>query len=92
MGASAWARRCADELERIKGRRASDQSGELSPSEHQVAELVAAGRTNAEIAAALFVSVRTVESHLTRTYRKLGVRSRTELTARVNAGGLTVAP
>jgi DNA-binding CsgD family transcriptional regulator len=44
-----------------------------------VAELVAAGRTNREVADALFVSVHTVEANLKRIYRKLGIRSRTEL-------------
>jgi DNA-binding CsgD family transcriptional regulator len=43
---------------------------------------VAAGKTNREVAAAMFTSVRTVESHLGRIYRKLGIRSRTELAAR----------
>ncbi|WP_343945586.1 helix-turn-helix transcriptional regulator, partial [Pseudonocardia zijingensis] len=47
--------------------------------ELQVATRVAEGRNNAEVAAALFVSRKTVEAHLTRIYRKLGVRSRTEL-------------
>ena len=51
----------------------------LSPAEQRVADLVAKGRTNAEVAAALFLSERTVASHLTRVYAKLGVRSRTEL-------------
>ena len=45
--------------------------------------LAAEGRANKEIAAALFVSERTVESNLTRAYRKLGVRSRTELARRL---------
>ena len=45
-----------------------------------IARLVAYGSTNAEIAASLSVSPKTVESHLTRTFQKLGVRSRTELT------------
>ena len=44
-----------------------------------MADLVGSGRTNLEVAEALFVSVRTVESHLGRIYRKLGLRSRTEL-------------
>lgn len=54
-------------------------AGALTAVEARVAALVAAGKTNREAAAALFLSVRTVESHLGRIYRKLGVRSRTEL-------------
>jgi DNA-binding CsgD family transcriptional regulator len=46
---------------------------------------VAVGQTNREVAATLFMSVRTVESHLGRIYRKLGIRSRTELAARASA-------
>jgi DNA-binding CsgD family transcriptional regulator len=60
------------------GRRAGD---ELTATERRVAELVAEGRTNKEVAAALFVTVLTVESNLTRIYSKLGIRSRTELAA-----------
>lgn len=71
------------ELARL-GTRAADASG-LTPTERQVAELVAVGRTNAEVAAELFVSLRTVESNLTRVYRKLGVRSRTELATRLRS-------
>jgi DNA-binding CsgD family transcriptional regulator len=48
-----------------------------------VADLVASGRTNAEVAATLFLAERTVSSHLTRVYAKLGVRSRTELARRL---------
>jgi DNA-binding NarL/FixJ family response regulator len=48
-----------------------------------VSELAASGRRNKEIAAALFLSVGTVEMHLSRVYRKLGVRSRTELAGRI---------
>jgi DNA-binding NarL/FixJ family response regulator len=51
----------------------------LSPQELQVARAVGQGLNNIEAAAALFVSRKTVEAHLTRAYRKLGVRSRTEL-------------
>ena len=51
----------------------------LTPAERRVAALVAKGRTNAEVAASLFLAERTVASHLTRIYAKLGVRSRTEL-------------
>jgi DNA-binding NarL/FixJ family response regulator len=52
----------------------------LSPQELQVARAIGRGLNNVEAAAALFVSRKTVEAHLTRAYRKLGVRSRTELT------------
>jgi FixJ family two-component response regulator len=48
-------------------------------AEQRVAGLAADGRTNPEIATELFMGLRTVEAHLSRTYRKLGVRSRTEL-------------
>jgi DNA-binding CsgD family transcriptional regulator len=52
---------------------------ELTPTERKVAELVAQGRRNTEVAKALGVSAKTVEYHLTRVYRKLGVRSRIDL-------------
>jgi len=68
------------ELQRLGER--TGRTDLLTSGERQVAELVCAGRTNADIAAALFVTVRTVEAHLTRVYRKLGVRSRAELIAR----------
>jgi DNA-binding CsgD family transcriptional regulator len=61
------------------GGRAPSSSLELTPTERKVAELVAAGSTNREAADALFVSIHTVEANLKRIYRKLGVRSRTEL-------------
>jgi DNA-binding CsgD family transcriptional regulator len=77
IGAPLWAERARAELGRVGGRRASPD--ELTPSERQIAELVARGRTNREVAAELFVTVHTVEKALTRAYRKLGVRSRAEL-------------
>ena len=55
--------------------------GELSPREREIADLVAGGRSNKQVAATLFLSDRTVEYHLSAVYRKLGVRSRTELAA-----------
>ncbi len=55
--------------------------GALTRREFQVAELVAQGRTNKQVAATLFLSEKTIEHHLSRAYAKLGVRSRTELTA-----------
>ena len=87
MGARPWVARCADEVARIGLRSTArgSASRQLTPTEQQVADLVADGRTNAEIANALFVSVRTVESNLTRVYRKLGLRSRTELTRHVGS-------
>jgi DNA-binding CsgD family transcriptional regulator len=56
---------------------------ELTETEARVAELAASGRSNKEIAAELFMGVSTVESHLSRVYRKLGVRSRSGLGSRL---------
>lgn len=80
MGAEVWAERARAELRRVGGR-APSTSTELSETEQSVAELVAAGLTNDEVAARLFISRRTVEANLTRIYRKLEIRSRTELAA-----------
>jgi DNA-binding CsgD family transcriptional regulator len=54
--------------------------GSLTPTERRVAELAASGLTNRQLAEALFVTVKTVETHLARAYQKLGTRSRAELT------------
>src|SRR4029450_9775630 len=51
----------------------------LSPAEHRVAVAVAEGRTNQEAAETLYLSVKTIDFHLQNIYRKLGLRSRTEL-------------
>ena len=83
LAAGLWEQRAIDELARIGGR--APASGALTPVEQRVVELVTAGHTNREVAAALFLSTRTVEGHLSRVYGKLGVRSRTEL-ARKLAG------
>ena len=56
---------------------------ELTDSERRIAAQVAAGRSNKEVAAALFLSVSTVEAALWKIYRKLDVRSRTQLIARL---------
>jgi DNA-binding CsgD family transcriptional regulator len=85
VGAPLWAETTRRELGRISGRRVGDPD-ELTDAERRIAELVAAGRSNKEVAAALHLSVKTVEVTLTRVYRKLDVRSRTELAARF-AGG-----
>lgn len=77
LGAKLWAEQVHVELARIGGR--SPSSDGLTPSEQRIAELVAEGKTNKEVAAILVVADRTVESALTQIYRKLDVRSRTEL-------------
>ena len=77
IGAALWAERARAELRRISGRAATP--GSLTPAEERVAALVAEGKTNREVGAALFLSDRTVEGHLSRIFGKLGVRSRTEL-------------
>jgi DNA-binding NarL/FixJ family response regulator len=77
LGARLWLATTEDALKRISGRRPPSQ--ELTEAERRVAALAAEGRSNKEIAAALFLAVGTVESHLSRVYRKLGVRSRAEL-------------
>lgn len=83
LGAPLWAARARAELERVGGR---VPGLVLTPTERRVAELVAEGRTNREVADALFVSVKTVEANLSRIYAKLGIRSRTELARDVLAG------
>jgi DNA-binding CsgD family transcriptional regulator len=80
LGAQAWARQAHDELDRISGRRPA--SGELTATEAKLASLAADGLANKEIAAVLHMSANTVEGHLTRIYRKLGVRSRAALAGR----------
>jgi DNA-binding CsgD family transcriptional regulator len=80
LGAPRWQKLVADELDRVGTRAAATAAGpDLTAAERRVADLAAAGRTNTEIAAELFMGQRTVEAHLYRAYRKLGVRSRTEL-------------
>jgi DNA-binding CsgD family transcriptional regulator len=95
LGAGPWLERARAELaaagQRAR-RRQPSTAKELTPQELQVALAVADGATNREVAAALFLSTKTVEAHLGRAYRKLGVRSRAELTATllqttVRAGG-----
>ena len=81
LGAPLWAQKARSELARIAGR--APARGELTEAERRIAGLVAEGQTNREVAAALFVTEHTVEGALTRAYRKLGVRSRTELAHRL---------
>lgn len=77
LGALLWSGHASEELDRIGLRRSSP--GGLTPGEDQVAELVAEGLTNREVAERLFMSPKTVDATLARIYRKLGIRSRTEL-------------
>jgi DNA-binding NarL/FixJ family response regulator len=63
----------------------------LTPSESRVAELAAEGRTNREIAAELYVTVATVETHLRHAFQKLNVTARTQLSAAL-AEKITGAP
>ncbi|HVM15534.1 MAG TPA: AAA family ATPase [Egibacteraceae bacterium] len=85
MGARVWADRAAVELRRIPTRRRT-AADRLTPTEETVADLVARGHTNRQVAGRLSVSEKTVEANLTRIYRKLGVGSRTALTAKILAG------
>jgi DNA-binding CsgD family transcriptional regulator len=77
LGAPLWAARARDDLRRIGGRRSS--AGSLTLAERRIAELVREGNTDKEIAASLFITPKTVGTQLSRIYRKVGVRSRTEL-------------
>lgn len=78
IGSTGWAEETRSELGRVSGRRPRP-SGELTRSERRVAELAAQGLSNKEIARTLFVTVHTVEAHLSHAYAKLGVRSRSQL-------------
>jgi DNA-binding NarL/FixJ family response regulator len=85
LGATLWEARCGVELARISGRRASMA---LTAVEREVAELVAQGRSNRDVAGALFLSERTIEGHLSTIYAKLGIRSRAGLARGLeHAGG-----
>jgi DNA-binding CsgD family transcriptional regulator len=81
LGAPLWAELARKEIARIGGRTAA-ADGELSETERRIADLVAQGRSNKEVAAALSLSPKTVEWNLSKVYAKLGVRSRAELASR----------
>lgn len=78
LGVSAWQERAERELA-MSGLRPLPGGKGLTPSEREVSRLAVAGLTNREIADDLSVSIKTVESHLTRVFVKLGVRHRVEL-------------
>ena len=82
LGANPWRAMVAASLRRCEGARPETL---LTPTERRVAELVATGSSNREVAATLVVSVRTVEGHLAAIYRKLEVTGRTALTAKLAA-------
>jgi DNA-binding CsgD family transcriptional regulator len=82
LGAPLWAEQARAELDRLGSRPAGK---ELTAAEQRVAELAAQGRSNKEIAGSLFVSVHTVEVHLSHAYAKLGVRSRAQLARRLSS-------
>jgi len=79
LGAATFAERARRELSRVGLRPAAPLH--LTETEQRIAELTARGMTTKEVAAALFLSPRTVAANLTRIYRKLGVRNRAELSA-----------
>jgi DNA-binding CsgD family transcriptional regulator len=81
LGAGAWAAQARDELRAAGARRRAPRSDGLTPQEQRVVAAVRRGATNREIAAEMFLAPKTVEFHLRQIYRKLGVRSRTQLVA-----------
>ncbi len=85
LGARLWSDKARAELARIGGR--APGPGALTPTEERVAALVATGRTYREVADELFISPKTVQWNLSKIYRKLGIRSRGELAARLAQQG-----
>jgi len=83
-GCSGWTAQARSELERVSGRKPAGEA-DLTPSEQQVVELAAEGLSNKEIAGRLFVTVYTVEAHLSHAYAKLGIRSRSQLARRLDS-------
>jgi DNA-binding CsgD family transcriptional regulator len=82
LGSPPWEAMAAAELQRVAGTHAG---AALTATEQRVAQLVASGHTNREVAAELFTSVRTVEGHLAAVYRKLGLRGRVALAHHLNS-------
>jgi DNA-binding CsgD family transcriptional regulator len=87
-GATAVTRRASQELQATGIRFSAAVGGveSLTPSELRVARMASEGRRNREIAEALFISLRTVETHLTHAYQKLDIRSRSELGPALGTG------
>ena len=82
IGSPGWVESARSELSRVGARRPTP-AGELTPTEQRIAELAAEGLANKEIARTLVVTVHTVEVHLSHAYAKLGIRSRSQLAARL---------
>jgi DNA-binding CsgD family transcriptional regulator len=90
MGAALWAERARTELARTQKR--WSRGAKLTDTDARIAELVAAGMTNRDVAATLFISPKTVEAHLGHIYRKLGIRRRTELARHIGAAAVGDPP
>ncbi len=90
LGAEPWIEQTNDELRSAGAIRRNPVADpdELSPQEVRVARAVAGGATNKEVAAQLYLSPKTIDFHLGRVYRKLGIHSRTELATKVAKGDL----
>lgn len=86
MHAEGYVALCDRELKAGSRSRDSSSVTDLTPQEQAVADLVVRGMTNREVAENLFLSVKTVQYHLTRIYARLGIRSRSELTALWHSG------
>jgi DNA-binding CsgD family transcriptional regulator len=86
LGARVWAQRTAHEMDRLGRRRRGGEA--LTDTEREIVRLASSGATNRTMAVTLHMSPKTVEAHLTRIYRKLGIRSRGELGSLVGAGRL----
>ncbi|WP_112246387.1 helix-turn-helix transcriptional regulator [Kribbella monticola] len=91
-GAPAWREVAETELARLDVPSRSRQPSELTDNEQQIVAMVRDGSTNREIAAALYLSVKAVESQLTRLYRRFGVANRTQLLRTVDRNGPDLAP
>jgi DNA-binding CsgD family transcriptional regulator len=88
LGAPLWAGKVRRELSKTVTRSAVDG---LTETERRIAALVAQGQTNREVAAAMFVTENTVQTHIRHIFRKLGVRSRTELAVRFSSASASIA-
>lgn len=94
LGAHPWVEATQRELRASGARRQAQprvQRDELTPQERQVASMVIGGASNKEIAGRMYLSPKTIETHLSRVYRKLDVRSRQELTVRALEGDDVIA-